>query len=103
MIWRPRSVGCFYAPKRPLAAFCGTTGVDSIVRARIRQIGIEAPTTGAHQFRHALAKEMLRHGGSVAEIGAVLGHRNADTTWIYSKVDLSALHALAQPWPRAGL
>jgi site-specific recombinase XerD len=45
----------------------------------------------------------LRHGGSLAEIGAVLGHRRADTTWIYSKVDLSALHALAQPWPAAGL
>jgi integrase/recombinase XerD len=102
---RPRcsSRRVFLRTKAPIGGFRGTSGVGSIVRSRIQQTGIEAPTTGAHQFRHGLAKEMLRHGGSLAEIGAVLGHRRADTTRIYSKVDLSALHALAQPWPAAGL
>jgi site-specific recombinase XerD len=42
---------------------------------------------------------MLRQGASLAEIGAVLGHQHPDTTRIYTKIDLKALHTLAQPWP----
>lgn len=60
---------------------------------------IAAPSFGAHQFRHGLASDMLRQGASLAEIGAVLGHQHPDTTRIYTKIDLKALHTLAQPWP----
>jgi site-specific recombinase XerD len=42
---------------------------------------------------------MLRHGASLAEIGALLGHQHPDTTRIYTKIDLKALHTLAQAWP----
>jgi hypothetical protein len=35
----------------------------------LARAGIQAPTYGAHQFRHALATEMLHHGASLAEIG----------------------------------
>jgi integrase/recombinase XerD len=61
--------------------------------------GIDAPTTGAHQFRHGLATEMLRHGASLSEISELLGHRSPETTKIYTKVDLDALRTLALPWP----
>ncbi|MCK7497502.1 MAG: tyrosine-type recombinase/integrase [Comamonadaceae bacterium] len=54
---------------------------------------------GAHVFRHSLATQMLKHGGSLREIGEVLRHRNPDTTQIYAKVDISALQGLALPWP----
>jgi site-specific recombinase XerD len=60
---------------------------------------VSAPTTGAHQFRHALATQMLRHGASLREIGEVLRHRSPQTTMIYAKVDLTALRTLARPWP----
>jgi site-specific recombinase XerD len=70
-----------------------------MITHRLKRAGIDSPTHGAHQFRHGLATEMLRQGASLAEIGAVLGHRHPDTTRIYSKVDLKALHTLAQPWP----
>ena len=60
---------------------------------------IQAPTTGAHQFRHALATQMLRRGASLTEIGEVLRHRSPETTKIYTKVDLNALRRLAVPWP----
>jgi site-specific recombinase XerD len=60
---------------------------------------IQAPTYGAHQFRHALATEMLRRGASLAEIGEVLRHRSPETTNIYTKVDLDSLRALTLPWP----
>jgi integrase/recombinase XerD len=44
---------------------------------------------------------MLNHGASLAEIGKVLRHRTLQTTTIYAKVDLTALRALALPWPGA--
>jgi integrase/recombinase XerD len=98
---RPRSTSrrIFLRTKAPICGFRGACGVGSIVRHRLQRARIHAPTHGAHQFRHGLATEMLREGASLAEIGAVLGHRHPDTTRIYSKVDLKALHALAQPWP----
>jgi len=73
--------------------------IGSIIRHALQRTGIQAPTTGAHQFRHALATQMLRHGASLAEIGEVLRHRNTQTTTIYAKVDLTALRTLALPWP----
>jgi hypothetical protein len=42
---------------------------------------------------------MLAAGGSLAEIGQVLRHRDAAPTANYAKVDLNRLLALARPWP----
>jgi integrase/recombinase XerD len=89
----------FLRIKAPIRGFQGTGGVGSIVRHRLKRASITAPTYGAHQFRHGLASDMLRKGASLAEIGAVLGHHHPDTTRIYTKIDLKALHTLAQPWP----
>lgn len=89
----------FLRTKAPVRGFQGASGVGSIVRHRLQRASISAPTYGAHQFRHGLASDMLRQGASLAEIGAVLGHHHPDTTRIYTKIDLKALHTLAQPWP----
>jgi site-specific recombinase XerD len=82
-----------------VCGFQGACGIGSIVRHRLLRAGIEAPTYGAHQFRHGLATEMLRQGASLGEIGELLGHHNPQTTKIYTKVDLEALRTLALPWP----
>lgn len=89
----------FLRAKAPIRGFRGACGVGSIVRHSLQRAGIRAPTTGAHQFRHGLATEMLRHGASLGEIGEVLGHRDPQTTAIYTKVDITALRTLALPWP----
>jgi integrase/recombinase XerD len=89
----------FLRTKAPICGFQSSAGVGSIARHCLQRAGITSPTHGSHQFRHGLATEMLRQGASLSEIGAVLGHRHPDTTRIYSKVDLKALHTLAQPWP----
>jgi site-specific recombinase XerD len=85
--------------KAPIGGFRGQCGIGSIVRHSLQRAGINAPTTGAHQFRHGLATEMLRQGASLSEIGDLLGHRHPETTKIYTKVDLNALRTLALPWP----
>jgi len=98
---RPRSTSrhVFLRADAPIRGFIGPSAIACIVRRAIKRAGINTPTKGAHQFRHGLATEMLRHGASLTEIGEVLGHRSPETTKIYTKVDLEALRPLALPWP----
>lgn len=77
----------------------GSDGVGSIVRYALERAKVDAPHRGSHQFRHALAAQMLRHGASLTEIGQVLRHRSPQTTSIYAKVDLEALRTVAMAWP----
>jgi integrase/recombinase XerD len=98
---RPRSANrrVFLRAQAPIRGFLGPSAVSTIVRHALLRAGVEAPTAGAHQFRHGLATQMLRHGASLSEIGQLLGHRSPETTKIYTKVDLDALRTLALPWP----
>jgi site-specific recombinase XerD len=98
---RPRSPSrrVFLRARAPVRGFLTQCAVGTIVRHALLRAGIEAPTTGAHQFRHALATQMLRQGASLAQIGELLGHKSPETTKIYTKVDLDALRTLALPWP----
>lgn len=101
---RPASTSrrVFLRAKAPLRGLRGPSAIRAIVCQAIDRTGVEAPTRGAHQFRHALATRMLGDGKSLPEIGAVLGHRSPETTKIYAKVDLDALRTLAVPWPGGG-
>ena len=98
---RPRSTSrrVFLRHQAPVRGFLSQCAIGSVVRHAIERAGIHAPTRGAHQFRHALATQMLRGGASLSEIGELLGHRSPQTTAIYAKVDLDALRSLALPWP----
>jgi len=83
----------------PIRALGAGQSIATIVGAAIRRAGIATQHRGAHQFRHALATDMLRHGATLSEIGSVLRHRHAKTTGIYAKVDFGSLRPLALPWP----
>lgn len=98
---RPRSTSrrVFLRVHAPIRGFLGPSAIGSLVRQALVRAEVNAPTKGAHQFRHALATQMLRHGASLTEIGEVLRHRSPETTTIYAKVDLKALRTLALPWP----
>jgi integrase/recombinase XerD len=98
---RPQSTSrrVFLRAKAPIRGFRGSSGIGSIVRHRLLRAGLDAPSYGAHQFRHGLATELLRQGASLDEIGELLGHRSPQTTKIYIKVDLDAVRTLALPWP----
>jgi len=88
------------APIRGLTA--GSDAIGTIVRRALGRAGVDAPHRGSHQFRHALAVRMLRHGASLKEIGEVLRHQSPQTTSIYARVDIDALRSLALPWPGGG-
>jgi site-specific recombinase XerD len=98
---RPRSQSrrVFLRARAPVRGFLSQCAIGSIIKHRLKCAGINAPMKGAHQFRHGLATEMLRHGASLTEIGELLGHRSPQTTEIYAKVDVDALRTLALRWP----
>ena len=98
---RPQSTSrrVFLRSRGPMRGLLGPEAIASLVGHTLTRAGIKSPSRGAHQFRHALAVQMLRHGASLTEIGEVLRHRSPQTTTIYAKVDLHALRPLALPWP----
>ncbi len=83
----------------PHVGFVGRVAIINVVQRALARAGIDPPLKGAHLLRHSLATAMLGNGASLEEIGQVLRHTSPDTTWIYAKVDLEALRALAPAWP----
>lgn len=71
--------------------------VKHIVRRALSRAGVNSVHQGAHILRHSAATQMLRHGVSLAGVGAVLRHRDLTMTMHYAKVDFALLSEIAQP------
>ena len=101
---RPRSAtrSVFLRHRAPVVGFGNSSTISSLVRRALKHAGVESAHTGAHVLRHSLATSLLRQGGSLDEIGELLRHQSPNTTAIYAKVDVAALHTLALPWPGGG-
>jgi site-specific recombinase XerD len=89
----------FIRMKAPHVGFSSSVAICDIVRRALRRARLQPARKGAHLLRHSLATEMLRAGASLTQIGQILRHQLPQTTELYAKVDLTALRALAQPWP----
>lgn len=101
---RPRCVSrrAFIRHRAPLIGFANASAISTLVMRAIKHAGVESAHKGAHVLRHSLATTLLRQGGSLDEIGELLRHKSPNTTAIYAKVDVAALHTLALPWPGCG-
>jgi integrase/recombinase XerD len=66
-----------------------------LVSTRLGTLGIRIPRRGPHSLRHACAGRLVAEGFSLKEIGDHLGHRSAEATRIYAKVDLVGLREVA--------
>jgi site-specific recombinase XerD len=69
------------------------------MRLAYARAGLDSRCTGTHVLRHTAATRLLRAGVPMKEIADLLRHRSLNTSAIYAKVDLSALTAVALPWP----
>jgi len=74
-----------------------------MISRRLRKAGITLPdgvSHGTHGFRHCFAKTMLDNDIPFKSIADMLGHRNINSTFIYTKVDFKALVQAALEWPQ---
>lgn len=94
-----RDRALFLCTNAPIRSLGSPTTISTIVNVALTRAGIDTQRRGAHQFRHALAIDMLRQGATLSEIGSILRHRHAKTTGIYAKVDMAALRTLSLAWP----
>ena len=88
---------CIQPPHRPL----GATSVRGICQRAIDELGVKAPSKGAHLFRHSAAATLIRHGATLDDVGRLLRHASRESTAVYAKVAIGALSRIAQPWPEA--
>jgi site-specific recombinase XerD len=79
------------APYRPLSAASLAARIGTLVK----RLDIKLRHYGAHALRHACATHLLAQGFSLKQIGDHLGHRSAQATRIYAKVDESSLRQVA--------
>ena len=88
------------APLGPL----GRGAVGDAFRAWARRAGTPLfARCGPHCLRHALALRLLREGASVKAIGDLLGHRSAESTGVYLRLDVDDLRDVALPLPAASM
>lgn len=86
----------WHSPPRPM----NRHAISGVVQRGLRRCGIEVPRPGAHLLRHTLASHLVQQGASLKEIADLLRHRQVNSATVYAQVDLPALQALAQPWPK---
>jgi site-specific recombinase XerD len=79
------------APHGPLSR----SALYPVVSKRLCPITEDSKHHGPHSLRHACATHLLNEGHTLKEVGDHLGHRNADTTRIYAKVNLAGLRTVA--------
>jgi integrase len=74
---RGRPMGKNYLFSAPLKVACHATG---LLDDRGR------PTVSAHRFRHTVGTQLAEGGAQIQTIMAILGHRNAQMSAIYSQI-----------------
>jgi integrase len=95
-----RSPFVFLSTKKPFAPFAQTGVLRHRVREAAKLAGIEAPILGAHLFRHSHATRQLEIGTAMKTLGDILGHRDGETTSIYTRAAVRHLRRLALPIPQ---
>ncbi len=81
-----------HAPFRALSA----GSITALARLHLSRLGLTLSPGGAHCLRHACASHLLASGFSLKQIGDHLGHRSANSTLSYTKVDMKGLRQVAE-------
>lgn len=77
--------------------------VQWLIKKYIAQAGLDPTKYSAHKLRHTAATLMYRYGQvDVRALQEILGHKNLDTTKIYTHVDSEQLRQAASKNPLSG-
>ena len=81
---------------RPLSRF---NNYYCNIKKYFSKAGIISPEQGSRIIRHSFATQLVNQNVSIKTISDLLGHRYIDTTFIYTKVNVTKLRELARDWP----
>jgi len=86
-------------PAGPIKA----TAVSDAFDVWVKRCGIQLVwgAAGPHCLRHSLAVHLLREGTPVKTIGDLLGHRSAESTCVYLRLQIEDLRDVALSLPQA--
>ena len=84
---------------RAPAGILKPTAVAEVFQCWVRRSGLPIHFQGAHCLRHSLAVHLLRQGTSLKAIGDLLGHRSAESTCVYLRLDVEDLREVALDLP----
>lgn len=73
--------------------------VAYVVDRHIELSGLDPPRRGPHLLRHSFATHLIRKGVSLKQIGDMLGHRDPDSTHLYTKTAIEQLREVALDVP----
>ena len=59
--------------------------INKAIKATAKKIGI-TKTVSAHTYRHSFATHLLQRGTDIRTIQSFLGHKDLETTMIYTHV-----------------
>jgi site-specific recombinase XerD len=109
-----RALACYLHEARPADAPCRavflrqqmppgpltTSAIGCIVRRQARRAGITAAYVGGHVLRHSHACRQVDQQAPPKVLSDILGHRNPESTSVYTRVALKRLRGIALPVPR---
>jgi site-specific recombinase XerD len=102
---RPRSSHreIFLRVRFPLVPITSNT-VNDVFDAWAARAGIRLPfrAGGPHCLRHSVAVHLLQRGASTKTIGDLLGHRSAESTSVYLRLQIDDLREVSIPLPTMG-
>ena len=58
-------------------------GVYQVMRRYARELGVRGPYVGPHRWRHSMATQFIREGGSMKALSRILLHKSMGTTQRY--------------------
>jgi integrase len=94
----------FLRVRAPHGPFPSGSSLHTIIQRRLTQADIQVKGRhGAHAFRFARAGSLLNAAVPLKSIGDLLGHRSAESTHIYLRLDTEDLRAISIDLPAKGI
>lgn len=102
-LWKSRpgttTRAVFVRHRAPVGAALSVSQVRHAMCRGYRRCGFDPSWKGTHLLRHTFATRLHQRGAGLKEIADLLGHRDLNTTTVYTRLNLVQLRQVALPWP----